>query len=243
MQSIQDTKEHLIILRGEISTAANELNALLAEKDRVTTLVRGQIKSAELELSRVTNEILRIEQSCQDRLEDVGKREDAVTATEEELAQKVKGVSELFEKTKEQITALVSKNRNELVVLAEDKEAMEEAIWEMKNYCDDKYQTINEQDKKIQEKSHQLDKLNIDIARSHSELRVVDERLVEAYSELNTAEEFTQAEADKRRTSIEAISEREENLLRREKNFQIVKARLAKAFAMIYPDQNLDNLI
>jgi chromosome segregation ATPase len=239
----QNMEAHLVILRGEIKQESETLGNLLIEKKQVEATLNervaiavSQAKAAKADLEQFLDAKENAEQELLILVSDIEEAQKNVDRNRE-------AVEKLHRDNQDSLARTVIKSQEDVM---EAQSQLKELREEINEQCEE-YNRVSE---RLAYDSDKLDSLQYDLAQVATDYYAELDRKMELQrsidslrSELYSLQKATQAESVKIAEAYAGLTQKELELDNRDKNFAILKGRFAKAFALLYPDQNIDNLI
>lgn len=222
---IQIESNALTTLAGERAAFVNEMCSERDELIKQLEDIRSSVKNALLErektlgLSRVA-------------LSDLNALESKIEA--------LRGILQEIESKEREAVASLAVKVDKLKVEEEECDIMISSIEEKKAILQVEELLLNTNVEKILDRTKKAELKLESMSKATSEAQRL---CIEEESKLLQTIELNKLESTKNINTIRAIEERENEIARRERNFQIMKLRFNKTFQKLYPGQNLDNLI
>lgn len=242
-QIAKNMDAHLIVLREEIFRESQTLSNLLEEGRNVWADIKQREEYATQISDRVAVELATLNQERTKFREEVAIESRKINENIEEFAlyeaevshRNKKALDEIKEK-ENRIGVLTDELNTHRLEVESDVTLYENQITELQRTLEAGLTTLTD----LRSKNRDLDFSNKTLEVSAQAKKVT---LDEVTKELVTLQAQVREEGTKIASAYAGLYVKEAEIDKRDKNFAILKGRFAKAFALLYPGQNLDNLI
>ena len=236
-------QEHLIVLRSEIAQAELELNFAKKEFSIVREQMDDYVVGIHKEVDTSSQELKKIKAVYEAHKQEMKDREDELSERETSLDSQRERFEVIKKETENKISLIVQASKEEVseledrfVVLSESFDILDTELKNGRKELAELNTSINIAKDDLMVHREFVRGAKIEISSSHAEIGILLEQKAQIQKDVED-------ESTRIKELYAAIEEREIAQDKRESNYKILKGRLGKVLATIYPEQNIDNLI
>lgn len=235
---LENTKEHLNVVLGNLRIANNELALVLKEaREKKVSVDESNKKLRQLGIvyEKILSDIRERNTVINNREKSITEREEKVSSDEEDSKRRLDSLNSIVKYAEDRLTRLeldYKKYRHELTVdLGKETEKIESLLYEIETYEDTKNK-ISQDIKELENERIRLDTEIENSKRTLKDLKAEEER------ELSRIRIEIELEKEKIARPMELLAETSAIVDKKQKNLSTLEARFRKEFKRIHPNLN-----